>query len=247
MRWLACCGLLALSSIGGGPTSGATPPGQTGSADPLWSTVLQVLGVSANPSSLKGEEELTSGQIWRVGVQGGGRQRISAEAGYRSPVLIPGGPDVLALRGEDLVRLAPPSWQAKKVATLPGAAKLVGFDRKDANRVLLLRDESGGRVSVWWLSVATGVLTVVPQDPDSARDHAMIEHLQGWQRSYDGTQLYVQRVSGSSISGPVEWSDVFVKTPGHEPIDVSDCKPVDCGQPALSADGGWVVYIHSVP
>ena len=73
----------------------------------------------------------------------------------------------------------------------------------------------------------------------------MVEHVRGWDRVYGDTSVYVKTVTKQSLSGQVEWKDVFLKAGAGKPIDVSRCEQADCAQPSLSPDGQFIVFIKA--
>jgi len=234
--------LLALPWLVGAVSAQEAPPAAR--SDSLWSTVLQVLGISANPGSLKGGSTVDAGELWVAAVQGGAPTRIAQGVDYRSPLFLPRGKDLVALRGDALILLASPYERERTLLQFPGALRLVGFVDADPDRLLVLAAQGGGPALPWVLSLVQGDRTALPYDPQSAQDRALVERLSDERRSYPGVELYVQRVHGNSMSGPEEWNDVFLARKGQEPVDVSGCRPLDCGQPALSADGKSVAYLR---
>jgi hypothetical protein len=57
--------------------------------------------------------------------------------------------------------------------------------------------------------------------------------------------VYVKTESKQGFAGVVEWTDVYLKR-GTDPVNVSRCDGVGCGQPSLSRDGGQVVFVKAV-
>jgi len=85
----------------------------------------------------------------------------------------------------------------------------------------------------------------LPYDPASGEDLQMVEGLAGWSRTYGERHIYVQKQSKKALSGTVEWHDVFLEVDSEQPVDVSQCDGVNCGQPSLSADGHWLVFVKT--
>jgi hypothetical protein len=210
----------------------------------FWEWALRFSGISANPNTLKAaEDEVVSGQLWVADLASGTRRKITAEGGFRSPVYFPNGSDILAIQGGYVVRISSGGSLARLFSAV--LTKLVGFSFDDPAEVLALTESETGRVSAVRLSLGTGVMTPLPYDPLSTRDHQMLEHMQGWERSYGDTAVYLKRESKLALSGPVEVFNVFLKTPGHDPQDISGCDVVSCVQPSLSPDGNRVLFIKA--
>lgn len=216
-------------------------------AESFWDGVLRFFGVSETSSTLKGAgDEIASGQVWMADLRTNALRKITTNGGYRSPVFFPGSTDILAVRGEEVVRLNVNGSTEQSIATIRGITKLVGFGRDDASQVLLLAEDPDGEVQVNRLSVNDGKVTSVPYDRQSSRDEQMVEDLRGWQRSYDAGTVYVTRQSFATNSGTVELTNVFWKQPGADPANVSHCESTNCGQPSASADGSKITFIKAL-
>ncbi|HKD07461.1 MAG TPA: hypothetical protein VKB79_16280 [Bryobacteraceae bacterium] len=220
----------------------STPPPQP--KETFWERVLRISGVSANPNTLKGaDDEPVSGQIWMADLPSGATRRLTEEFGYRSPIFYSNGTDILALQGADVVRISSGGGRGVKLFHIAGITKFVGFSIDDPDQALMLKEDEAGRASVSLLSVKTGAVALLPYDPQSSRDRQMLEDLQGWQRTYGGTTVYLKRESRDTLSGTVEISNVFAKSAGRDPINISRCDMTNCGQPSLSPDGNHVLFI----
>ena len=212
----------------------------------FWERVLRFTGISVNPNTLKGaDDELVSGQVWVANLQSGTRRRVTTSEGYRSPIYFPSGADILALQGGYVVRISSSGDKAEKLYRIAGIAKFVGFSRDVPAEALALTEDEAGRVSPAILSVNTGAVAPIQYDPQSSLDRQMLEHLEGWQRSYGDTVIYVKREFRQSLSGTVEVFNVFLKTAGRDPVNVSGCDMANCGQPSLSPDGNRVLFIKA--
>jgi hypothetical protein len=224
-------------------TAAPSPPKET-----FWEWALRFSGISANPSTLKGAgDEPLSGQVWVADLRSGTRRKITPDSGYRSPVYFPNGSDILALQGAYVVRISSGGDKPAKLYSAAGVTKLVGFSLAGPAEALALTEDEAGHVSAARLPVSTGAIIPLPYDPQSSRDRQMIEHLQDWQRAYGDTVVYVKRESRQALSGTVEVSNIFLKSPGRDPQNVSGCDLANCGQPSLSPDGNRVLFIKANP
>ena len=206
--------------------------------------VLDFLGISYTPGSVKAPEPDITGQIWVADLTSGSVRALTTDANYRSPVVSGGGKEVLALRGNDVVRIPSSGGEGIKVNSGQGILKLVRAGSQDPGKVLvLLRKDGGSHPRVGLLSLDTGAVAEVRYDPQSSQDLQMVEDLEGWSPSYGETRVFVKRQTKEGIAGTVEWSDVFVLAHGQGPVDVSRCDGVNCGQPSLSPDGARLVFV----
>src|SRR5215471_16999050 len=71
----------------------------------FWRRILRIAGISATPGSMKAPLDLATGEVWTIRLGRGTLSQLTAEGGYRSPVFLPGGDAVLALRGAELIRI----------------------------------------------------------------------------------------------------------------------------------------------
>ena len=244
---LSACALeFALSAIICAQTPKKTPAASAQPRETFWQWALRVSGVSANPNTLKGGDDQFSGQLWVADLASGGVRKLTPEEGYRSPVFTPDGAAILALRGDDLVRISGDQGRAEKLYTAGGISKLVGFSLDTTDEMLVLKEDDAGHATPWRLSVKTGAVMPLPYNPQSPQDREMLENLQDWQRVYGETIVYVKRESRETLSGTVEIGNVFVKSGGRDPVNVSRCDLTGCGQPSLAADGRRVVFVKSV-
>ncbi len=209
--------------------------------------LLKFLGISQSPGTLKGPgDEVTSGQLWLADLNSQTTHILTSGDGYCSPIFLRGTKDILALRGNDVMQVSAGS-EARKLYSVDGIMKLVAASMSDAGTVLILQHaESASRPRVGLLNVSTGAIMPVPYDPASSQDLEMVEDLGGWSRTYGDRRIYVKRQSKQALSGTVEWSDVFLQVGNQTAVDVSQCDGVNCGQPSLSADGHWLVFVKSM-
>jgi hypothetical protein len=208
-------------------------------------SVLDFLGISASPSTMKGDgDEIAAGEIWVTNLEQGTRDRLVSGATYRWPVFEPGGKAVLALTDNRLVRIPlTRETKAEVMHSLPDVVKLVGFDRKNPDRLLVIRDQPKTPLAV--LSVKNGKLADLPYNDDDKDQRRMLAHMRGDERIYPGARVYVITESSKGIEGAREWTDVYMQRGSAKEQNVSRCDGKDCNQPSLSPDGKTVVYIQS--
>jgi len=241
--------LVLLTSFASGQTQKSADPSTAGKqkrAGKLADKLLKFFGISDSPGTLKGPSELRSGQIWVAELGPGSTRAITESAGYRSPIFLATSKDILALKESEVWRFPAAGSEGKKLYAIGGITKLVASSADDPDVVLVLQsDGSSGHPRVGLLSISTGKVTPEPYDPTSSQDLQMVENLESWDRVYNDKRVYVKRETKQAISGPVEWTDVFVKVNSQEPVDVSRCDGTNCGQPCMSADGRLIVFVKA--
>ncbi len=227
------------------PTASPTPQKPAARREPLWRLLLKIAGLSTTPSSQKGPgDDDGVGEVWVVDLSLNRRVKVTQTSDYYSPIFASRDQSILALQGDNLVRIPIAGGEARKLFTLKGVTKLVGVSREDQNKILVLSNEKD-QISVKFLSLTKGKMTVVPFDEKSKDDRRTIVHLRGWERVYGESKVYVRSETRNGLAGPIEWTDVYLKQSGSEPINVSSCDGTNCTQPALSQNKRFVAYIKT--
>jgi len=217
-----------------------------GSARADWiDTVAGALGISKTPSAMRSPVESHDGDILVVAIDGSAPAALTAGGSYRSPVFFAGDATLLALEGENLVRVPLASGSPTRLRTVPGAVKLLGIDRSDGDRVLLLVAASDGNSELAALSLKTGKLARLPHERDDRDQRRLLSHLRGEDREYEGISLYLKTESKPGLGVSIEWADVYVKRGNDPSVNLSRCDGADCRQPALSHDGRRVAFIRA--
>ena len=209
--------------------------------------LLRCLGISSTPSAMKGEDDNLTGDIWLTDTMTQTSQRLTREGGYRSPIVLAGEAKVLAIKTEKVVEITIASRAVSPRVTIPGMLKLIGLNAADFNQVLFLSTRDGQKFSVGTLSLRDQRVETRELDQNSEEGRGMLAYLRGWDRAYDGgkSAVYTKAESKESLSGKIEWRDVYLKRDGRDTINVSNCDGVNCVQPSLSRDVRYVVYIKS--
>ncbi|HEV2133488.1 MAG TPA: hypothetical protein VGR47_04440 [Terracidiphilus sp.] len=211
--------------------------------------VLDFLSISYTPGTQKGPASgVANGQIWVADLRNGSTHPRSLSGSFRSPVFLAGSGDILALRGNDVVRISSADGNARKLYSVDGILKLVGAGSHDPGKVLvLLRNETGSHPRLGLLAVDAGSIIDLPYDENSSEDLEFVEELEGWSHTYGKNRVYVKRQTKEALAGTVEWTDVFVSAPGQQALNVSRCDGTNCGQPSMSADGSLLAYVKENP
>jgi hypothetical protein len=240
-------GLLTSFAIGQTQKSaGTSTAGKQKQSTSFADKVLKFLGISDSPGTLKAPSKVRSGQLWVAELGTKSTRAITESAGYRSPIFIATSKDILALKESEVWRFPVGPSQGKKLYSISSITKLVACSADDPDVVLVLQsDGSSGHPRVGLLSISTGKVTPEPYDPTSSQDLQVVENLESWDRVYGDKRVYVKRESKQAMSGEVEWTDVFQKVNGQEPVDVSQCDGTNCGQPSMSADGRLIVFVKA--
>ena len=207
--------------------------------------VLDFLSISYTPGALKGPAgEALNGQIWIADLKSNSAHALTSTWNYRSPIFLAGRADIIALRGNDIVRIPSTGGEGTKLHSVEGILKLVGASNSDSSKILvLLRSETGSHPRVALLAIDTGAIVELPYDPASSQDLQLVEDLQGWSRVSGENRIFVKRQTKEDLSGTLQWTDVFMNAHGQQPVDVSRCDGVNCSQPSISQDGSLLAYV----
>jgi hypothetical protein len=179
-------------------------------AEGLLNKLLRITGISATPSQQKApsEEMEAGGEIWISNVKAGTLQKLSQENGFRSPIFGPNDEAVLAVKDGWLWQVSLQTGSVSKLHEVAGLTKVVGIDRDDANKILVLI-KRGSTTAPSLLSLATGAITKISYDANSPNDRKLVNHLKGWERVYGDTMVYPRAQTRESVTGTAEWQDVF--------------------------------------
>ena len=215
----------------------------SGRADSLLDRIMRVLGISATPSQMKGDSDVSAGQIWIADLERDTRTALTTDFDYRWPVYESTGEAIVALRGESLVAIPTKNGQVKTLHDIPGVEKLVGFDGEDPDKLLVVLDKEAAPLAL--LSLKTGELTLLPYDPKSKEHRLMLSHVRGQERVYGTAHVYVKTESKLGLEGELEWGEVYLQQGESTPRDVSKGDGVNCDQPSLSPNARAVVYVRA--
>ena len=174
----------------------------------------------------------------------GTRLRLTPEGGDRSPVFGPGDQSILALRQGVLVTIPRGGGEGTPLHALTRPSKLVGLSVDRPQEVLAVFEDADGAAFLGFGALASGQVTPLQHDRASREHRAMITHVRDWERVYMSTTVCVKTESKQGPAGAVEWTDVYLAR-GGDPVNVSRCDGVSCGQPSLSRDGTLVVFVKA--
>jgi hypothetical protein len=125
------------------------------------------------------------------------------------------------------------------------AAKLVGFDARNADEIVVLREAAASGAPLQAVSLKTGRGAPLPYDPKSDEDRRMLAQIRAQYRVYGDTHVYTKTESKQGLARKVEWIDVYIRKGDGAPQNVSACDGASCVQPALSPDGRSVAFIKT--
>jgi hypothetical protein len=226
---------LALAAV-----AGVFCAGSVSAQESVWQKLTGIFGMSQSPIQLRsGSSEPVAGEIWLVPAAGGAQTRLTAEGGYSSPVFLPDGKALLALRDDVLVRIEITGGAASELARVPGVTRLVGVARERPNDLAVLA-VGDGRPRIEIFERSSGRRRAMRHDPQNSRDRLMLVYAEGDEREYGSVRIYIDEQSTSFR----QWTDVFIQTAGRPPVDLTNGNGISSRQPALSHDGALVAYVN---
>jgi Tol biopolymer transport system component len=215
-------------------------------ADTLMDTLLRVAGLTAAPAQLRGPgDEIEAGNIWIANLERGNVSALTTGGGYCSPVFSPRDGSVYALKGDTVVRFPANNGNAAVVQKVAGALKLVGFDGKNGDAIVVLLDSGSAGSPLAVVSLKSGRMTPLPYNAKSEDQRRMLAQIRGQRRVYGDTSVYTKTESKRGLSRPIEWTDVYLRRGDAEPQNISRCDGVNCTQPALSPDGRRIAFVKT--
>lgn len=222
-----------------------TSPTLTVKQEPFFAKVLRVLGITVVPSNTKSDEEGFDGDICLTELPQGQTRCITQSGSFRSPVLLSEKEQkILAVKDNKVVLLAI-TGQVEKAFSNFTVSKLVAINQENTSQVLLIYIDHNGQEAAGLLSWQTGQLTSISSSTGSEDDRKMMSHLRGWERLYGSSgEIRVYSEVRTSRQFGWRWREVLYQNSKGK-TEVTQCKPNRCGQPSLSEDSKFVVYIKA--
>jgi hypothetical protein len=251
MRHVCALALLFVSAVVCTAQTPTPTPQPTARPSTWWERALVVLGVSTTPRAQRGEGDEVTGNIVVVSLDDDfrptSRSEVTTGGGFRSPVFLPGGQSLLALKGEMIVKVSVEERTVEDVRAVPGIKKLVGVSSQEPDQVLIVTDvDNDNCPGIALFSLSTGTLTPLDYgqtDPDRIRVNSLV----GWDRDYEGGNVSLfeetQRVRENGVE--MNRLNVFIKPKNKPKIQVSNCvNPKRCAQPTYHSAPRLVAYVR---
>ena len=202
--------------------------------------LLRFTGISITADKVKGVDNFINGNIWLVHIEAAGSgkpQQITHDGTYHTPLWMPGSLNIIAMKGGNLVRLNAQSAEEKTLYVLPDTTALLGFDKNDPNRVLVLQESLVGV-----LALASGKITPIPYDKDKPEEYRKgLDQLMSGYRDYGTTQVEIKNQLRHDSRNKFQQLNTINIKRGNKDIPIS-C-PSACDQPALTEDGQQLLFI----
>ena len=203
--------------------------------------LLRFTGITATPSAVKGNDDFVTGNIWLVQIEAAKAsepRKITKDGNYHTPLWIPGSQAILAMKGDKLVQLNAQGHEEKTPHTLTKNTALLGFDKRDTNRILVLQRP----LAVGILTLANGQIMPLPYDNNNSKEREAFDQLRKDFRSYDSAKVSVNEKKKPDSQGRFKsLYTILIEQLGGKDISIS-C-PSDCSQPAFSEDGRQLLFI----
>lgn len=244
---LASCAAAAHPRAFQTPTPTPTPQ-QLTTLQKLW----RALGLTATPRNQRGELIVQTGNIYVATLDENltpvSRRKVATGA-FASPVLLPGGTHLLALRGETIVKVsASPGPTPEDVGEVKGIARLVQVSEDDPDQLVVLLDaDNDGCPTAALYSISTKALTplALERTPETVDTR---NYLIGSERAYENGdfRLLEEEQVSAAPPPPVRWKNIFLKPRDKPKIPISGCpRGVNCVQPSfLKTDPALVAYVR---
>ncbi|MGA1864310.1 MAG: hypothetical protein ACMUHX_04540 [bacterium] len=206
--------------------------------------ILEFTGISATTSQQRCPmDNDKSGDIWIYNLKNKTSLKLTNGIGYRFPVFLNGDKNIVAMQGDSIVQVPLSGGKTKRLYEDDRIIKIVGTDKKDQDKILLLFEDEEGALLPGILSIVTGKVTYLDYDNESKKDRNMINHVLEQERVYGDTRIYLKLESREGLGGVFEWTDVYIKRGDAEPYNISNGDGISCSQPSMSHDGQKVAFI----
>lgn len=216
-----------------------------GNARADWLDIANWLKLNRTPGAQRAPSELQAGDIFIATLDGKAPQAVTVSGGYRSPVFLPDGKTLLALRGNDVVSVPVAGGLPKALYAVADVIKLLGVNRKDNSKLLLLLKKADDDIELGELELGSEQVTRLPSDPGNPDHRRMLNQLHGDDREYEGISIHLRTESKARMGGQTEWTDIYIKQGSQPPSNLSLCNGANCSQPSLSLDDMRVVFIKA--
>ena len=137
------------------------------------------------------------------------------------------------------------SAATKALYAVTDAVKLLGVNRENDSKLLLLLNKTDGDIELGELELGSGKVTRLPNDPGNPNHRRMLNQLRGDDREYEGISINLRTESKARMGGQTEWTDIYIKQGSQPPSNLSRCDGTNCSQPSLSLDDLRVVFIKA--
>jgi len=213
----------------------------TAEGNSFLTALLRFTGITATPSAVKGNDNFMEGDIWLVQIEAAKAsqpQKITKDGNYHTPLWIPGSQAILAMKGDKLIQLNAQGNEEKTLHTLIKNTALLGFDKRDTNRILALQRP----LAVGILALANGQITPLPYDNNNSKEREAFDQLRKDFRSYDSAKVSVNKKKKRDSQDRFKpLFTILIEQLGGKDISIS-C-PSDCSQPALAENGQQLLFI----
>jgi len=245
--------LLASGVAAAQPAPGQTPtPTPTPAERPLTTLekLWRALGLTATPRSQRGDLLARAGNIYVATLDENltpvSRKKVATGA-FTSPVFLPGGTHLLALKGETIFKVSVSLGPAPEaVGEVRDIVKLVQVSEANPDELVILTDadkDNCPTVAIYSLSSRQVTTLALERTADSV---ATRDYLIGSDRVYqNGSVRLFDKEEVSSDSPPVRWRNVYLEPKNRGQINVSGCpKGVNCVEPTfVNNNPALVAYI----
>jgi hypothetical protein len=213
-------------------------------AETVMEKLLRVAGLTAGPAPARAAADAAPGNIWVAPTDKGSSRALTTDGGYSSPIFSPDG-RLYALKGGAVVRLPQEMGGGVAVHKVPGVRKLVGFDARNPDELVVLLDATGAASPLGVLSLASGRVAPLPYDDTSEEQRHMLARIRSDERHYGTTGVYLTTQSRPGKTRPLRWTDVYIRSASAAGRNISRCDGVSCAQPTVSPDGRSVAFIKA--
>jgi hypothetical protein len=164
---------------------------------------------------------------------------LTSGGGFHSPIFLAGDEKLLALDDDRLVRIDLAGGDPRTLATLEGAARLLGVHPHRPDEVLALIESKNWTQLVSFNLEAKRLATVIDTAPTDDREKTYTWYALGETRNYDDVRVFVEQRTNDVST----WWDVFIQRGDQPAQNLSQGNGNSSRQPALSHDGRRIAFV----
>lgn len=202
--------------------------------------LLRFTGISVTADKVKGVDGFMTGNIWWAHIEETGSsqpRQITRDGTYHTPLWIPGSLAIIAMKGGNLVSINALDAGEKTLHALPDTTALLGFDKNDPDRILVLQEAQAGV-----LALTSGKITAIPYDKGNPEDRMGLDQLMSGYRDYGTAKVEIENQLRHDSRKKFQQSNTINIKQGNNKIISISC-PSACAQPALAEDGRQLLFI----
>ena len=168
-------------------------------------TILAILGVSIASGGLKGESDVSEGELWIIDITDKSTKKVAKKSSFKSPIFHGEKNEIFALSKGQLVQFKKSYGLEEpiKLFSVPNISKLLDSNLSDNE--LLIIDKNN---TIGILSLDSQQTRLYSYDKKLDEHKELMNYVNGWFREYNNTTISLYQVVVTSSTSPTQKSKV---------------------------------------